>query len=203
MEPSQPLSIQEAIHQKMHHNQNPSKMFISESDLRTVWQEYTLSSIFPNQRWTMDQWRRIRTEYLKVLSILILIDWTPLAENFRALFYMYPDRRDESLPFSKDKLSFLGTSALIFFQSQFAFLPVVIQDKDEMFVHNLKPLERLPFIEEACDIGSGGFGDVTKVMIAPRCLLSKGSENREVFKKKLSKIIPHVANRQLGQGCRL
>ena len=185
MEPNQPLSIQEAIHQKMHHNQNPSKAFITDSELRTVWNEYTLSTIFPNQRWTIEQWRRIRTEYLKVLSILILIDWTPLAENFRALFFMYPDRNDAHLPFSKDQLSFLGLSALNFFHSQFAFLPVVIQDLDEMFVHNLKPLERLPFIEEACDIGSGGFGDVTKVVIAPRCLLkNKSSENREVFSQK-------------------
>ena len=198
MEPTnQTPSIQNAILQKMHHNQNPSKMFISDSELRAVWQEYTLSSIFPARRWTLEQWQRIRTEYLKVLSILIWIDWTPLAENFRAVFFTNRDRSDAKLPFSLEKLAFLGGSALTFFQSQFAFLPVVIQDLDEMFVHNLKPLERLPFIQEACDIGSGGFGDITKVVIAPRCLLSKGLENREVF-EAFSKMIHYLANRRSG-----
>ena len=165
----------------MHHNQDPSKMFISDSELRAVWQEYTLSTIFPAQRWTLEQWQQIRQKYLKVLSILIWIDWTPIAENFRAAFFMHSDRSDASLPFSMDKLSFLAGSGLTFFQSQFAFLPTIIQEKDEKYVHELKPFERLPFIEEACEIGSGGFGDITKVVIAPRCLLSKGLENPEVF----------------------
>ena len=177
----EPASIQKAMHQKMHHNENPSKMFLSDSELQAVWHDYHLSTIFPTQRWTVEQWQQIRTDYLKVLSILIWIDWTPLAENFRAVFFMHRDRRDACLPFSMEKLNFLAGSALTFFQTQYAFLPVVIHDKDEMFVHNLEPLERLPFIEEARDIASGGFGHITKVVIAPRCLLKKGRDNREVF----------------------
>ena len=165
----------------MHHTQDPSKMFISDSELRAVWQEYLLSTIFPAQRWTPEQWQQIRKDYLKVLSILIWIDWTPIAENFRAVFFMHPDRSDANLPFSMDKLSFLTGSALAFFQSQFAFLPIIIQEKDEMYVHELKPFERLPFTGEACEFASGGFGLITKVVIAPRCLLSKGLDNPEVF----------------------
>ena len=175
-------TIQIAIHDKIHHNHDPSRMFITESELRAVWGDYHLSNIFPAQRWTIQEWRLIRVGYLKVLSILILIDWAPLVENFRSVFLRHGGRSDKDLPFSREKLSsFLGASALNFNERQYAFVPVVIRDVDKMYVHKLKPMERLPFVAEASGIGGGGFGDVTRVKIAPRYLLSRGSENPEVW----------------------
>ncbi|KAL8796007.1 MAG: hypothetical protein Q9195_001583 [Heterodermia aff. obscurata] len=183
-----PSPIQKALLRKMHHFQDPSKMFIGDSELRAVWQDYTLSTIFPAEAFTLEQWQQIRKDYLKVLSILIWINWTPLAEQFDDVFFKHPDRGDAYLPFSiedlfsieKHSVAFEG-SGLMFFQFQYAFLPVVIHQSEKMFVRNLEPMERLPFIDAAHELGSGGFGHITKVVIAPRSLLSEGSENREVY----------------------
>ena len=172
--------IQDAIRQKMHHNQDWSKMFICKAELLSVWKDYDLSLIFPSQRWTSQEYQEIRDGYLKVTSILISIDWSGLVENFRSLFYKHKARNDNHLPFQLQQLDFLDTSAFNFFQNQYAFVPVVLEDKDEMYVHRLSHLQRLPFTKIDNGIGSGGYGDVSRVEIAPRCLLRDGLDNVEV-----------------------
>ena len=166
-------------------------MFISGSELRAVWEHYDLSTIFPQRGWTFEQYQQIRNEYLKILSILIWIGWRDLVGQFRALFFTRPDRKDRNLPIAEENLSFLGGSALTFYVMQYAFVPVVIHDMDKMHVHRLGPLERLPFIEETYAIGCGGFGEVSKVVIAPRCLHRKGLDNCEV-KSSLLKEFPSL-----------
>lgn len=164
----------------MHHDQDLSRMFISEAELVAVWQDYDLSLVFPSQRWTIPEYKEIRDDYIKVVSILLWIDWRDLVEHFRSLFFKHKDRNDKHLPLKDEKLEFLDGSALTFAQYQYAFVPVVIEDLDYMYVHRLSHLHRLPFINVHRGIGSGGFGDVSKVEIAPRCLLRDGSDNREV-----------------------
>ena len=182
MEYLDPLApIQYAILQRMHRpEKGDSNMFICDHELREVWEHYDLRPIFPTGSWSDADRRQIRKEYLKILSILILTKLLNL-NQFRKHFFE-PDRNDTSLPLL-GKQSFLGSSAKLFQQWQYAFIPVVIKECDKMYVQEVKSEERLPFMENPSEIGSGGFGTVSKVFIAPRCLIneSKDSENRQVI----------------------
>ena len=176
--------IQMAILQRMHRQDDSSKIFICDRELRTVWEFYNLRDIFPSQRWWEDERQKIRAEYLKVLSILICIDWTDLELLFRPYFFMRPDqdRNDASLPLSETQLGFLRRSAHLFSQMQYAFIPVIIEEHDTRYIQQLRSKERLPFIEDSLEIGSGGFGVVSKVIIAPEYLFhtDNRTKNSEV-----------------------
>lgn len=186
MENLDPLApIQHSILQMMHRpEKGDSNMFITYHELREVWEHYDLRLIFPTHSWSdADLWQ-IRKEYLKTLSILILTKWLDLNQlyQFRVHFFRRPDRNDASLPLLGDQSTFLGRSEYLFQQLQYAFIPVVIKECDKMYVQEVKSEERLPFMENSSEIGSGGFGIVSKVFIAPRCLINEteDSENRQV-----------------------
>lgn len=186
MEHLDPLApIQHAILQRMHRPEKGDlNMFICDHELREVWEHYDLTPIFPTGSWSDADRRHIRNEYLKVLSILIVTPGLDLKPNqFREHFFKRPDRNDASLPLLGDLSTFLGLSAYHFQQWQYAFIPVVIKECDTMFVQEVKSEERLPFMENSSEIGSGGFGIVSKVFIAPRCLINEteDSENRQVI----------------------
>ena len=187
MEHLDPLApIQHAILQRMHRpEKGDSNMFICDHELREVWEHYDLRPIFPTGSWSDEDRRQIRKEFLKILSILILTKWLDLKllYQFRIHFFTRSDRNDTSLPLLGNQLTFLGRSAYLFQHWQYAFIPVIIKECDKMYVQEVKSEERLPFMENSLEIGSGGFGIVSKVLIAPRCLINEteDSENRQVI----------------------
>ena len=161
---------------KMHRKQQPSDMFICEHDLRNAWNDHSLEQIFPARSFNGNQRKEIMDKYLRVLSILILIDWRGLPGLFRLHFLSRNDRADANLPFSMEKLSFLGNSAWTFEHNQFAFMPEVIREMGERYVQRVDPSRRLPFIEKPTPMGTGGYGAVTKVHIAPHHLSDEANK---------------------------
>ena len=171
------MSIQEAILAKMHRQGTPH-MFICKDDLDLIWADHPLYNLFPN--FNLSEWKMIRKRYIRVLSTLIIIDWTDLRTRFRPVFLRDPAHDDEHLPF-KD-LKFLGASGQIFADYQHAFTPIVIEERKEKHIQEIPAGYRLPFINEPEDVRLGGYGSVTKRIIAPRCLKNKedNTDNPEV-----------------------
>ncbi|KAH1786802.1 hypothetical protein KXX20_008799 [Aspergillus fumigatus] len=141
----------------------------------------------------------IRRDFLQIISILIYVNWDDWT-RFNAIFFSHqgPDRKldrtDRHIPEydlqSLQNDNFLGPGAgSRFYDNRYIFCPIdIVEDS------NLKREDgwRLPFLagrSEAC--GSGGFGKVTKEVIAARHYRSKGvlhstekSVARKLFKSK-------------------
>ena len=176
------LEIQNAISAKMN-GQHAAHKFICKDDLDQVWADRPLRTIFPN--FSQDECDSTRQSYICVLSILIYADWADLKSRFRPLFLREDGRDDTHLPF-KD-LDFLGKFAPTFSSHQQAFKPVIIEERNERYIQTIPPERRLPFIGEPEPLGKGGYGSVTKRLIAPRCLWNKrdNKENKEVCSNSL------------------
>lgn len=171
-EPKPLLDVQEAIQRKMHWRKT-HREFICKYDLDQIWADYSLTQIFPN--FTPQERESIRKDYMRVLSILIYIDWNGLS-RFRPLFLRENGRDDAHLPFTD--LAFLAGSKDLFSFHQHAFKPVVIEEHNERHIQEISEEHRLPFTEEPELVGNGGYGSVTKRVIAPRCLWNK-EENKD------------------------
>lgn len=170
--------VRDAINCAMHRQHTPH-MFISKHDLDQVWADHSLKDCLPKSN--PDERRRIMRDFLRVLSILIHAEWIDLRLRFRPLFLREKGRADAHLPF--EDLSFLGNfGPTEFFSRQHAFNPVIIQEHNKKYIQGVLPECRLPFIEEPEHMGRGGYGSVTKRVIAPRCLLNKqdNKDNPEV-----------------------
>ena len=172
------LDVQNAINRKMYHGDQTNDMFICKHDLDLVWADHPLRDIFPN--FEPKEWASIRESYICVLSTLVLIDWTDIRSRFRPVFLREHGRDDEHLPFTN--LDFLGTSGRVFSIFQHAFKPVIIEEYSYRHVQEVPSEYRLPFINEPEDVRLGGYGSVTKRIIAPRCLKNKenNQDNSEV-----------------------
>ena len=176
------IAIQDAIHRRMHRQQNSilmnPHMFICKHDLDLVWADHPLCDIFPS--FNSKDCESIRKSYICVLSILIFVNWADLRSLFRPLFLRMPGRDDEHLPFTD--LAFLGASRRLFADYQYAFMPVVIEEHNQKWIQEIPTEYRLPFINDPEDVRLGGYGSVTKRVIAPRCLKNKedNKDNPEV-----------------------
>lgn len=171
------LDVYNAIKQGMHRQRTP-QVFICKHDLEQVWADHPLSQIFPN--YEPEEWGTIRRDYICVLSILVYIGWTDMS-RFRPLFLREVGRDDAHLPFTK--MDFLGTSEHMFSLHQHAFKPIIIEERNERHIQNIPTERRLPFTDEPESMGSGGYGSVTKRVIASRCLKNEedNRDNPEVF----------------------
>ena len=171
------LDIQNAIRRSMYLQKDMAHMFICKHDLRLLWADCPLQSIFPS--FSPGERQSIRQDYICVLSILIYIAWSDW-NRFRPLFLKQPGRKDADLPFQD--LDFLGTSEQMFSSYQYAFTPVVIEEHNQKHIQEIQTEYRLPFINDPEDMRMGGYGSVTKRVIAPRCLRNKEDtkENSEV-----------------------
>ncbi len=171
------LDVHNAIQRKMHRLQHPAHTFICKHDLDQVWADHPLRLIFP--KFTLEEQESVRRDYICVLSILIYIGWNDMS-RFRPLFLREPGHDDASLPFTD--LGILGTSEQVFLSYQRAFKPVVIEEHNARHLQEISAEDRLPFINEPEFMGNGGYGSVTKRVIASRCLWNKGDnkDNPEV-----------------------
>ena len=197
------LDVHNAITRRMHRQQHTAHMFICKHDLEQVWADHPLRLIFPT--FTTEEQESIRKHYICVLSILIYVGWTDMS-RFRPLFLRETGRDDAHLPFND--LGFLGTSGQVFLSHQHAFKPVVIEEHNERHIQEISTEDRLPFIDEPETMGSGGYGSVTKRVIAPRCLWNKedNKDNPEVCgNQSLANILWSVLTLDilLADACRL
>jgi hypothetical protein len=125
----------------------------------------------------------IRDNLLKILSILVAIEW--LEWNKFHLIFLAPmkdpfaRRLDKSLPFPLNELvddSFLGRRmGEKFWKMQYAFIPIVIEEGVEK---GYPAWKRLPFIQsERKHLGTGIYGSVTKEVIAVHQFRWRDSHN--------------------------
>ena len=171
------LDVQTAINRRMHRQQT-NDQFICKHDLLLIWADHPLQNIFPN--FETREYESIRDHYICVLSTLVLIDWTDISSRFRPVFLREAGRDDEHLPFTD--LAFLGASGPIFSVYQYAVKPIIIEEHSQKHIQDVRSEFRLPFINEPEDVRLGGYGSVTKRIVAPRCLRNKedNTDNPEV-----------------------
>jgi hypothetical protein len=157
-------------------NRGSDRAFICKKDVEEIWSsnediEIILSS---PRRWTGDELREIRRDFILTLSILFVINWSQMQE-FRVLFYEFKDgekrRTDNELPYKDElDLDFLEGHQDSFFEKQYMFKPVIIKQLENSYVQRVDGQLRLPFTEENHPLGCGGFGAVYKVKVAPHHL---------------------------------
>lgn len=171
---------QNRIRDSMCYSQDASKRFIGEEELRAVWADIGLRTIFPMDSWEDHEVQTIRTSYLKVLSVLVMIAWPGVCghdqSRFREHFLQRPhhDLADPNLPLAKERLAFLKEYAISFREKQLGFCPVVIEEREASYVQEIAADRPLPFTEEESTLGEGAFGKVRKVVIARYCFRATG-----------------------------
>jgi hypothetical protein len=159
--------------ESMYNREIEGEEFIPQKALRDIWRNrlHEFLSILgcrPNDQ----DLRYIRDNLLKILSILVAIEWTEW-NKFHNIFLVrvedsFPRRSDESIPFPLNDLqddSFLGRRmGGKFWKEQSAFIPIVIE---EGLDKEYPARKRLPFIySERKHLGTGSYGSVTKEVIA-------------------------------------
>lgn len=150
-------------------NTDPRRAFICTEDVKQIWNslddiELILSG---TSEWSREELETIQKDYVLTLSILLLINW--LGEHdFKTTFFSIGadenKRNDETLHYTESDLEFLGRYQDNFFEKQFLFKPAVLKGSDNQLVDGSL---RLPFTEDSQPLGSGGFGYVNKVIVAP------------------------------------
>ena len=172
--------ISKEILEKTNRKRIPSGEFLTEHNLGKIWTDDRLSQILELAEVVeLGMSRQViedaRDNFKKIFSILIEIGWNEWS-RFREIFWDHGDgegdrtRVDKDLPFVLEEMrrdDFLGdVYASKFMKQQFTFIPICI----EAGKHNKAlPGLRLPFVNENTElIGKGGFGEVTKEVIAYR-----------------------------------
>jgi hypothetical protein len=159
--------------------------FIPQKALRDIWENrlQDFLGIILGRRPQDQDLAHIRDNLLKILSILVAIEWREWHKFHNIFLAPIQDpsarRLDKNIPFSRTDLednSFLGRRmGAKFWKEQSAFVPIVIEeglDKE----HSAK--KRLPFVQSAREkLGTGSYGSVTKEVIAPHQFMWKDSKN--------------------------
>ena len=181
-------SLQDAIRTRMYNADDPSdasRVFICEHNLQRAWRDHDLKTIFPPSKYSLEEIETIRDRFLRVLSVLILIGWSSddLLNKFRFQFLRAAGREDNDLPIERERLEFLDTSSLMFWQQQFAFCPAIILESEYSHIQRIETYRRLPFSGKPVEVGGGAYGRVSQVTIAPRCLrhAENGTDNYKVI----------------------
>jgi hypothetical protein len=150
--------------------------FIAEHDLEEIWEPQMLKDFLAVLGYggTGTLVETVRKNLIKTISILVHIGWENWPK-FETIFF--PNgwegevhRKDPGKPYPHEVLkeaTFLGSgrAAREFFNTQYAYFPVVIEEGSNMIIPRTQPL---PFIKSKQEeIADGGFGIVTKEVIAP------------------------------------
>lgn len=187
-------------------NYGKSTAFICTEDVERTWRSLDdiETVLFGLQDWTRTELENIQKDFVLTLSILFRINWLQ-NHDFRQIFYDYKSngkrRDDEQLHYDKEELNFLEEYQDPFYEQQYIFKPAVLKESDNQPVHGRL---RLPFTEEAQTLGSGGFGKVYKVKVAPGYFEKEdGSINKKASSRQVgievTKIITTVLRSELSQ----
>ena len=159
---------------------NPAKQFISdEEQLRKIWEDDSIR-YFVKPQYLVD----VREKFLKILSILVLVEWPFRDNEFGKLFVdAGPERlSDTRLPANPEELRFLDKYADTFWYKQFIFLPICIEDDYNavQIIERAFPY-RWPYLSEGAKVGEGAFGQVSEVTVAKGAIKTTNSEGRRSF----------------------
>ncbi|KAG8530305.1 uncharacterized protein KY384_004807 [Bacidia gigantensis] len=169
------IKIQGEIKAAMYLPNRMSEKFITKEKLDEIWDRHPPSSILAFENLNREELKALKTDYLRVLSLLVLIGWD--LQRFRPVF-LRSDLKDSNLFFSLAQLDVLGAQKEIFHDYQFMFKPVVIEHNEGNDKQTVDQNHRLPFIDNPEPLGRGGSGEVTKRTIAAECfaeVLSDGT----------------------------
>lgn len=173
-------AMQVRIQDGMCHSEDASKKFIGQEELRAVWDDLALRRMFPGPLWEDHEVQTIRDCYMRVFSVLVMIAWPGICDHdksrFRIHFLHRPHHElaDSNLPLAKQKLGFLKEYAISFREKQFAFCPVIIEEREASYIQDVAAERSLPFIGEGFPLGEGASGKVRKVVIARYCFRAMG-----------------------------
>lgn len=173
-------AMQIRIRDEMYHSGDVSKRFIGQQELNALWADLGLRRIFPSHSWEDHEIQTIRDCYLKVLSILVMIAWPGVCGHDKSRFRTYflhrsqHDLADPNLPFANGRLGFLKEYAINFREKQYAFCPVIIEEREISYIQEVAADRPLPFTEEELPLGEGASGKVRKAVIAPYCFRDTG-----------------------------
>ena len=174
-------AMQVRIQDGMCHSEDASKKFIGQEELRAVWADLGLRRMFPGPLWEEHEVQTIRDCYMRVLSVLVMIAWPGICDHdksrFRKHFLHRPHHElaDSNLPLTKHKLGFLKEYAISFREKQFAFCPVIIEEREASYIQEVAADRPLPFTGEEFPLGEGASGKVKKVVIARYCFHAMGN----------------------------
>ena len=161
-------SVFKALNQGMKRSGSESKEFICDRDIRSAWSEDSIRKVLYPENWSSTEIGIIRTELIKVLSILVYTASHICLRNFRGWFFdALVNRRDRNLPFKESQLNFLENAALrnSICNKQFSFIPACIQISSSPEPKVIEDHLRLPFENVKKKIGNGGYGEVSQVTI--------------------------------------
>ena len=156
----------------------PSEKFVPYASLEAIWADSRLEEFvhLAHPGFDRNQIPFVRGNLLRTLSILVYISWGLKDwELFGAIFLHHRndrgmlDRLDDRIPqYTLGALmEFLEPiCAGRFLSERWTFYPIVLEEgKAQHFSHDW----RLPFVNpESTPIGSGGYGQVTKEVVAKR-----------------------------------
>ena len=161
-------SVFKALKQGMQRSGKESKEFICGRDILSAWSEDSICRVLHPENWSSTEIGIIRTELIKVLSILVYTASHICLRNFRSWFFdALVNRRDHNLPFKESQLNFLEDAALrnSIYNKQFCFIPTCIQISSSPEPKIIDDHLRLPFENVKKNIGNGGYGEVSQVTI--------------------------------------
>ena len=174
-------AILESLTERTHNLDSPAERFISQTSLKEVWTSDNLRKFLNilNRETDPQIIHYVRSNLIKTLSILVIIKWDQWTRFSKIFLEDRNGRGDDALPFTFSALedeSFFGKSfAQEFFNMQYTFLPIIIEQGENQIYSRSRPL---PFIKsKRRQIAVGGYGVVTKEVIA-RDQFNYGSEHR-------------------------
>ena len=172
--------IRDAIRRKMKQGAVVEKAFVCPQDLASIWSIERVHSLFPAGTWTTEQASLISVDLAKILSVLILNGAKDVIlqlrsgffeNNASAFYYAGKHLNDKCLPLDIPDITFLDAPRRdLFYEKQFIFIPVIIEESHNQNTQDVHIHYRLPFEYEEKGIGCGAYGTVSKVGIASRHL---------------------------------
>ncbi|KAF8859384.1 kinase-like protein [Acephala macrosclerotiorum] len=169
--------IRDKLSEAVYNYDSPTiEQFIAEQDLEKIWEPQMLKEFLAVLGYggTGGLVKTVQKDLIKTISILVHIGWENWSK-FETIFF--PNgwegpihRKDPSKPYPHEVLkekTFLGDgrAAREFFNVQHAYFPAVIEEGSNMIIPRTQPLPFIKSMQE--DIADGGFGIVTKEVIAP------------------------------------
>lgn len=159
--------MRKGLKDRMYLGNDYQKRFICWPQLLDFWNEHHLEDIAAFENYDRAVFPQIRKKFLRVLSIVIFIEWNDL-RLFEAVF-VKENLNDDSLFFDEHHLRGMVTGIDNFLTQQYIFKPEIIKSKQQSYIQVIPARNRLPFVETPEFIGGGGFGAVSKRIIAPNC----------------------------------
>lgn len=163
-----------ALASRMKQYDDLQKRYICFEDVRFVWSNAKLRS---SLRASIKDSDETKVDYILyhsslIISCLIWIDCKICVQELMARLFKHDSLRytNKDMPLNKEKIAEFLRGARPrddFYERQFIFTPQIIEFHESQHTQTFNELLRLPFeVEEKDHLGSGGFGDVDRVVVS-------------------------------------